>query len=313
METVELLAKKSLVGKRLDLAMVDGVKGLSRRRAKTLIDSGEVYLNDRRIRISSRALAFGDKLVFRYSPEQKKKKTVITIDETSILYFDHGVLAINKPAGLSSQAARKGDNLHVVPLLQKYFQSKDIDLPNLSLVHRLDKETSGVLLLADNKALAESLMDQFRQKTVKKVYHALCYGKADDKFAVRCNLSSINPKNGMVKVVQKSGKDSETSFSLKEFFKLSRLSLVECKPITGRSHQLRVHLAKSRLGIVGDKVYGDQSLSLGDELSALVNHHLLHARTLSFTIPSTKKSLQVKAPYPKSWKSILEKLRELEA
>lgn len=309
MESFEFVAKKSLVGKRLDLAMVDSVKGMSRRRAKTLIDSGEVYVNGRRIRISSKALAFGDKLNFRFKPEPKKKRESIIIDESSILFFDQGVMAINKPAGLPSQATKKGDQFHVVPLLQKYFRKKGTELPNLSLIHRLDKETSGVLLLAESKALAEQMMSQFRDKTVSKLYHAISFGKGRD-FSLNCKLSSINPKNGMVKVVQKSGKDSETHFSMKEYFPENKMSLMECRPVTGRSHQIRVHLAKSNLAIVGDKVYGEKSMELNDDLREIVSHHMLHARTLSFELPESKKMLTVKAPYPKTWKATLDYVRK---
>ena len=143
-------------------------------------------------------------------------------------------------------------------------------------------------------------MAQFRdKKTVKKLYHALTFGQGSGD--VRCRLSAINPKNGTVKIVQKSGKDSYDLLFSKKYYGQYDLSLMECRPVTGRSHQIRVHLASRKLAIVGDKVYGEQSRSLPKELSALVSHHFLHARTLEFLSPSTGRKVQVKAPYPKTW------------
>ena len=310
METVELQIKGSLAGKRLDLAMVDAVKGLSRRRAKSLIDEGVVFVNDRKIRIASRQLEFGETLVFRYNPAPKKKKKPVQITEREVLFHDSGVIAINKPVGVPVQATKKGDRFHIVPIVQKYFQEKGASFPELTLVHRLDKETSGVLLLAESKKIADALMDQFRDKSITKNYQAICYGKAQDEFEVKCKLSSINPKNGTVKVSQKSGKDSQTFFQKKEFFKSEGLSLVDCRPITGRSHQIRVHLAKSKIPILGDKVYGDISKDLSSEVAELASeHHYLHARSLRFTVPGKEKVIGVKAPYPESWQNLLALLR----
>ncbi|WP_159455455.1 RluA family pseudouridine synthase [Pseudobacteriovorax antillogorgiicola] len=310
MQTVEILAKRGLVGKRLDLAMVEETKGLSRRKAKSLIDDGSVFVNDQRVRIASRQLSFGDRLTFRYVPDNKKKPQPVQISERDILFDQAGVIAINKPVGLPSQETKKGDRFHVVPLVKRFFQTKGRDLEHLALAHRLDKETSGVLLLGETPEIVAHLMDQFREKTIEKTYHALCYGKAQDEFEVRCRLTAINPKNGTVKVSQKSGKDSQTFFTRKEYYQKSGMSLVECRPVTGRSHQLRAHLAKVRNPIAGDKVYGDTHPKLSDELYHLVSqHHYLHARLLKFTLPGQSKKLQVKAPYPKTWQSIIELLR----
>ena len=198
----------------------------------------------------------------------------------------------------------------MVPIVQKYFQEKGITFQELTLVHRLDKETSGVLLMAENKQIADELMNQFRDKSVTKNYQAICFGKAQDKFEVKCKLTSINPKNGTVKISQKSGKDSQTFFESKEFFQADGLSLIDCRPITGRSHQIRVHLAKSKIPILGDKVYGDVSRDLRPEVAELAaEHHYLHARGLRFKVPGTERVIALKAPYPPSWQKLLVFLR----
>ena len=102
-QEIELVAKKSLVGKRLDLAMVDGVKACLGDVQNCLSTREKPYVNSRRVRISSRALAFGDKLQFRFKNEPRRKQEVPSLNETHLLYHENGIIAINKPAGMSSQ------------------------------------------------------------------------------------------------------------------------------------------------------------------------------------------------------------------
>lgn len=310
MQVCEIHGRGSLVGKRLDLAMVDSCQGMSRRKAKSLIDNGSVYLNGRKVRIASKSLGLGDCLSFTYLPPSKKKPATIVITKADILLHQSGIIALNKPPGLPSQATGKGDRFHVVNLLQKYFDQQGISLPELSLVHRLDKETSGVLLLAENQTIAQEVMEQFRQKTVKKQYHALCHGVPAAAFSVSCRLSAINPKSGTVKVLTRSGKDSLTSFEVLDSYLNGKLSLLQCEPVTGRSHQIRVHLDHRGHGILGDKVYGSRPGWSQDEVQTLaLEHHFLHARWIQFKLPGKEALTSVKAPYPPNWKSILDLLR----
>lgn len=309
MEHIEITVRGSLVGKRLDLALSAHSK-ISRRRAKAIIDKGSVFINGRRQRIASKALIFGDQVSFAMEPAAKKKP--LKIDKHHILFHQNGVIAINKPSGLPTQASKKTDRLQVLPLLKSYFLHEGYDYPELTLVHRLDKETSGVLLLAENPDVASSLMQQFRDCSIRKTYHALCYGQANQDFEVQCKLTSINPQTGMVKVSQKSGKSSETVFTRAEYFKDKNVSLVHCFPKTGRSHQLRAHLAHVHNPILGDKVYGNINRRQSEVLSSLLaEHHYLHARLLEFRVPGVEggKTVKVKAPYPETWQSILSELR----
>ena len=168
METASIVVKQNLIGKRLDLAIVDSKLGLSRRRAKTLIDTGQVYVNGQKVRIASRSLSFGDKVELSYQKQAPKKQ--IALEKKHILFRKDGVLAINKPAGIATQGSGPKDKNQVLPLLKKLLIREGEENPELHLVHRLDKETTGVLLLAENPQTRDFLMDQFRSRKTKKNY-----------------------------------------------------------------------------------------------------------------------------------------------
>lgn len=314
MERFKLLVKGSMVSKRLDLAILDGNTGLSRRRIRSIIDVGGAYVNKKRVRVASRKVNHGDVIELEYNPRVSPNKAPkLEIIDSDIVFENETMLAFNKPPGLPSQATRAQAVFHVTKLLEDFITKRDGLKPNLHLVHRLDKETSGVILIAKNKAALNQLSDQFRDRSIKKCYHALVYGLCKkDEFEVKCRLSSIQPQTGVVKVSSKSGKDSWTKFRVLDRFDELKLTRMECLPITGRSHQIRVHLCNENLPIIGDKVYGHaQAVKLPDELKALsTRHHFLHCRSMTFVLPGTDRSVQVKAPYPEAFKSFYEKLSD---
>jgi RluA family pseudouridine synthase len=312
MERLKLLVKGSMVSKRLDLAILDGNTGLSRRRIRSIIDIGGAYVNKKRVRVASRKVNHGDIIELEYNPRVSPNKAPkLEIKESDILFENERMLAFNKPPGLPSQATRSQAVFHVTKLLEDFIAKRDGEKPNLHLVHRLDKETSGVLLVAKDKEALNLLSDQFRARTIKKCYHALVYGLSKkDEFEVKCRLSSIHPETGVVKISNKSGKDSWTQFRVLDRFEKFKLTRMECQPITGRSHQIRVHLCSENLPIIGDKVYGNaQAVAMSDELKSLTTkHHFLHCRSMTFVLPGTDRSLQVKASYPEAFKDFYDKL-----
>ncbi len=308
MKQASFQVKQKLVGKRLDLAIVEAKLGLSRRKAKALIDDGFVFLNGEKIRIASRSLSFGDTVHLSFIPKERSK--VAQLGQENILYRQHGVIAINKPPGMPTQASRDSDRYQVLPVLKKLLAQLNQPADQLFLVHRLDKETSGVLILAESASSRDFLMQQFRDRETEKHYEALCYGHSKDQFSMSCLLSAINPKTGMVKASARSGKESLTYFDTVERFTAYPLSHVKCRPITGRSHQIRVHLAKQNHPILGDKVYVKQKMSLPDQVLELAaDHHLLHARSLMIKPAPGQASIKIKAPYPANFKELLSLLR----
>lgn len=313
MERHRIEVKGAMQGKRLDLAIVAAKIGMSRRKARRIIDLGGSYINRKRVRVASRQVEFGDIIELEYNPQvyQQVKKPDIGFQEADLLYQDQGLLVINKPPGLPSQATKTQAVFHVVALLKKFLVSLGQEQANLQLTHRLDKETSGVLILAKEQKPMQWMSDQFRNRQVEKEYHALVYGMSrEDTFTVACQLSAIQPETGIVKVIKRGGRDSVTHFSVIKRFSDWHMTLFRCQPITGRSHQIRVHLAHRGFPIVGDKVYGQGKQSaLPDELQSLVSHHhLLHCQEMSFLPSAHPKKLTVTAPYPANFQEVLARI-----
>lgn len=300
------IARKNLVGKRLDLAIVAAGFKLSRRHAKTIIDSGNAFVNGEKVRIASRELSFGDEV--RIVFEKKAKPTRINqLDVAMIVYRDEQIVVLNKPAGLATQASKKDDKLQVIPLLKKLAACQNWEQDDFRLVHRLDKDTSGLLAIACSENAERMLIEQFRSRSVKKKYEAIVHGQISQDFYVDLPLSGINPKSGKVKVSAKGGKTAQSNFSSIHVDSELKLSVLSCEPITGRSHQLRVHLLAKGFPILGDKIYAAVSTKLLDKLGTLhPSRHMLHARNLELIIPGKEERGPVafKAPYPEDFASL---------
>ena len=191
-------------------------------------------------------------------PPAQAPRPKFCFTEADILFDEHEVVAVNKPPGLPSQATRDPSMPHVGSCLEEYFRSRGRSVAPLVLVHRPDKETSGVILLAHGNERATWLARQFQGREVQKRYHALCHGlpEADD-LEVRSHLSEIDRKTGRVRTVHSGGQLAVTRFHVLRRAPGLGLSLIACEPHTGRSHQLRVQCAKRGLPIVGDQTYGD--------------------------------------------------------
>ena len=144
---------------------------------------------------------------------------------------------------------------------------------------------------------------------VEKHYEAICHGKAEETKSLSCRLSAIAPHSGKVKVVSKGGKASETHFELAAYSEEHDVSHVRCQPITGRSHQIRVHLAYLNTPIVADHIYGSKPSELVTFLgSDYPDRQLLHARSIKLINPVTGSPIKVKSPYPDDFKFMLDHL-----
>lgn len=303
-------------GKRIDLALFELCGDLSRRKIRQILDVGGVYVNQKRIRIASRMVHSGDKLRMEYSlvALQKIRHKQFEFQQTDILYEDDDIIAINKPPGLPAQATKDQSIVHVATLTKALLQKLGRPCPSLDICHRLDKETSGVMILSKHKDSLKWMMELFKTQQVRKVYECLCYGiPTQKKFEVKNFLSSINPRNGVVSVVRSGGRPSFTEFCLMESFSSHRLSLVEAYPKTGRTHQIRVHLQSIAFPILGDKIYGteEQKQLLKDPLAEYAAmHHMLHARFISFPkFQKNTESISIDAPRPLAFVKILDLLR----
>ena len=200
-----------------------------------------------------------------------------------ILYQDKYLLVVNKPSGmLSIKGSRPEKGLSLIEILQQ-------DFPSASIVHRLDMDTSGVMIIPINKMAHRSISKQFQDRETKKRYEAVVYGvMSQDSGEINESLIADKENPPKQKVDNENGKPSKTLFEVtKRTDKFSKVSLT---PVTGRSHQLRVHLLSLGYPIVGDSLY-----STGDAFNA-ADRLQLHSCMIQFKHPITKKDIEVTAP-----------------
>jgi 23S rRNA pseudouridine1911/1915/1917 synthase len=313
MKRIQVKVQADSNGMRLDLFLVKADIGLSRRKIRQIIDIGGAYQNRKRVRMASRQVNAGDELLLEFHPESLVITKTKNIDLTAvdIIFEDDNLFAINKPPAMPSQATRSQSVFHVEVCLKKLLEQMGRKAGKLLICHRLDKETTGIILIARSTKAVEFVMDQFREKTIKKTYWALCRGvPAAKEWKVENFLSAIDKKTGMVRSVRAGGKPSVTRFKALQINKEFNISLIECYPETGRSHQIRVHLAEFGLPILGDKKYGGtQHTSVNPQITEIAAvHHMLHAKVLKFRTLDDKGSKVLNADLPATFQKLLELL-----
>lgn len=230
-----------------------------------------------------------------------------------VLYQDEHLLALNKPAGMPSLKDR--NNPEQTDLLAHIRRLH----PEAQLCHRLDKATSGVLLAALNPETYRKIALQFQEREIKKQYYTLVAGRHLLK-NVQVDAPVSLQRNGLVRIDPIHGKSATTIFNSVEYF--SDYTLLCCEPVTGRQHQIRVHLAYLQCPIIGDKDYGGKDVFLSklkkkyhldknSEKEQPINHHfLLHAGAITFKHPKNENLLTCQAPFPKHFEAVLKTLRK---
>ena len=297
----------------VDLFLNSKLKDFSRRKIRRLLDSGALKLNGKRVRTAGTKVRKGDHLSLLIPEDfflKEKRLTGDLLKKDDILYFEKDLVVINKPPGLLSQPTLAG-GVYLEEEVKKLLAKNSLHDGPLYLCHRLDKETSGVIILALTKKKSEWITEQFKNRKVEKKYLALCYGLSKEKTWTVKNYLSKPDKQGLVRSVRSGGNFSETDFEVLSENKKEQISLVLCKPKTGRTHQIRVHLEASSLPIIGDKRYGQKKLArLRAEFVALaLTHHFLHAFSLKF-YPEEKKALcRVEASLPKGFHDFCQKMK----
>lgn len=234
-----------------------------------------------------------------------------------ILLEDDDLVVLNKPAGMLTVPGRQG-GVSIREILARD-QMKDC---NLLLVHRLDRHTSGVLLMAKTPAAQSFLSTQFQKREVDKNYLALVSGSPeDDSGVIHAPLAPHPRLTGVMVVSQKKGKPSITRWRVEE--RLGPVTLLKCRPLTGRQHQIRVHLKALGMPLLVDPVYSrtsafylsqvkqDYHPSAKHEELPLIDRLSLHAQSLTFTRPSDNVRVRVDAPIPKDFRAVLKQLRKL--
>jgi 23S rRNA pseudouridine1911/1915/1917 synthase len=249
--------------------------------------------------------------------------------EIPVLFEDGHLLALDKPAGLLVSPDRLNpDRPSLLRLLHEAIAAGkpwavERGLTYLSNAHRLEPDTSGVLLLAKSKTVLVQLADLFGIEKPRRQFLALVQGKpAEDRFQINAKLAPHPSLTGQMRVDPHGGKRAETRFTVLE--KFARHTLLQCEPLTDRSHQIRVHLCNAGLRVVGDELYGgkplwlsklkpDYRLKPGREERPLLSRVTLHAEHLSLPHPVTGAETTVTAAWPKDLRVAVKYLREFGA
>jgi 23S rRNA pseudouridine1911/1915/1917 synthase len=228
-----------------------------------------------------------------------------------LLYDDEYFVAINKPSGLLSHAnPGKEEDSVVARLLDMGIPLEGGEDPlRTGLVHRLDRDTSGVLLCAKHAEAYQKLQDQFRERKISKTYHFLGSGKIRRMEFTRRDSLGRHPVRRNTRMVDPDGRDAETFFRLSELIG-DRFALWEARPKTGRTHQIRVHAKAAGFSILGDPHYADRNSLQGSGLKGL-ERTLLHCSKLGFAHPMSGEKMEVGSDYPADFSGVLSHLREL--
>ena len=318
---ISLVVDKNSNGQRVDLFISKQKEYLSRTRIKNLIIKGNLKINHNNIFDPSKKIFLNDKITIDI-PEPKKVSLKPFKYKLDIVYEDKDLLVINKSAGISMHpGAGNYDNTIVNALmnLDSKILSNIGDELRPGIVHRIDKDTSGLVVIAKNNKSHENLSKQFSDHSITRLYQALIWGKLrpmNGKIETLITRSSKNRQ--LMEVGITKGKKAITNYKTLEIFENSKvptLSLVECKLETGRTHQIRVHMSFKGNNILGDKKYKKKFKkfkNINSELEEMLinlNRQFLHAQVLGFTHPSTGERLKFNSILPYDLKNILKKLR----
>ncbi len=276
-----------------------------------LLRKGNIRVSGARAKGDTR-LTVGDEIrVPPIDDDPILKKRIFPLDEADqtyikdiILFEDADMVVLNKPAGLPVQGGSKSNSRNFDDLIRSYYVDQEVVEPKL--VHRLDKETSGVQIFAKNRKSASSLALQFKQKTIEKTY--LCVTRGVPTASVGEIKKPLIKRKDKVYVDYEDGKWSLTDYEVIDTAG-HRFALVEAKPKTGRTHQIRVHLASISTPILGDMKYNINFHDEGDRnLDDELNNLFLHAVMIDLKHPRTEQKMTFKADLPPHFEDLLSML-----
>ena len=304
--TYELTATDRDAGSRLDRVVTARLPHLSRSYAASLIEGGSVMVNGRVADKPALKIKAGDRIVVVVPPPRPAGLRAEEIP-LNIVYEDTDLLVIDKPAGMVVHPAPGHEGGTLVNALLAHVPELELDMGGESrpgIVHRLDKDTSGLMVVAKHRAAHEYLSKQMAGRKMLKEYLVLVQGRPEPPQGVIDAPIARDPRNRQRMAVVEGGRPARTRFVVERY--LGRYTLVRATLETGRTHQIRVHMAAIGHPVVGDPVYGRRTLT--DAAALGLHRQFLHAHRLGFNLPSTGQWREFTGPLPQDLQQVLEKL-----
>ena len=296
-ETRTLILDGEAAGSRFDAALARALPQYSRNRLRAWIDAGRVTLDDRVVE-PTRKVWGGERVVVRVEPDAGEAALAPEAIALTIVYEDDALIVVDKPAGLVVHpgAGNRGGTLQNALL---HHAPELASVPRAGIVHRLDKETSGLLVVAKTLTAQTALVRQLAARTVKRQYLALAAGDVARGGTVDAPIGR-HPTRRTTMVIVATGKPARTHYEVIERFGVA--TLLSCRLETGRTHQIRVHLASLGHPLVGDPAYGKRG-------PIAFARQALHAARLGLVHPVTSRACEWNAPLPADFSGLLDTLR----
>lgn len=325
-DNYEIVANEGAIGQRLDVFLANELPLLSRSRIKTLVEKGQVFNGENRQTNVSYKIK-GSETFYVNVPLPPPADPEPENIPLNILFEDDHILIIDKPIGLSCHPA-PGNWTGTLVNAILYHCGPDLArvgaMGRPGIVHRLDKDTSGVMVVCKSAMAMTSLGHQFQKRTIDRLYHAFIIGEPKTtigRIEARIARDSYDRKRmAIVKDNSDAGRSAATNYRVLESFddgksRKPRASLIECKLETGRTHQIRVHMKHIGCPLIGDIVYGDnnigRALLKSLPIDAQITRQALHAKTLCITHPATKERLSFESEYPDDIKALYTALNNI--
>jgi len=307
---------------RIDKFLQSKLKDFSRTKIQSLIKDGNIKINDKLIYESAKKIKFNDKIEVNFPPVKNTqiKPYKMLLD---IQYEDDDIIIINKPPGIVVHPGAGNFEKTIVNGLLYHYENK---LSNIGgklrpgIVHRIDKDTSGIIVVAKNDFTHSNLSKQFSDHTIERTYEAIIWGSLrPSKGKINEKISRSIKNRQLMAVSKNKGKKAITNYKTIKTFSnsnLPKISLIECKLETGRTHQIRVHMNYKGNPILGDKSYGKlkkKFKNINSDVEKDINNfnrQALHAKSLGFVHPKTKKQIFFEGKRPKDFEKLIKNLEK---
>ncbi len=323
-ERIKLVIDRGQEPMRIDKFLTARIEGASRNKIQQGIDAGRVLVNGKTVSANHK-IKPGDELIVYSDKEVQGEEIVPQQMPLNIVFEDEDIIILNKPVGLVVHPASGNKDGTLINGVAYYLQqqNKDISaetLPRFGLVHRIDKNTSGLMVLAKTEKAVASLAKEFFEHTIDRIYIALVWGDvAEDEGTVRAHIGRHQRFRKMFDAYPDGevGKEAVTHYKVLERF--GYVTLIQCKLETGRTHQIRVHMKSIGHPLFNDEVYGGDRIVKGtvftkykqfvDNCFELCPRHALHARTIGFIHPRTRKPVKFESEIPNDMQQVIDKWR----